>query len=161
VELAGRRVAGQTDPQGYTLPRLCCTRSLFTCKNIAGKSWGTSPRIIRWLYLLVVRPILTYGAIAWGDRARLSTTKVKLHKLQRIACVCMTGAMRTCPTVALEVLMEVTPLHIVIKMKRKATLIRIAGAGNDCNLTSKDAESLKRVILLLMQPRDEMPAQHS
>jgi len=73
----------------------------------------------------------------------------------------MTGAMRTCPTVALEVLMEVTPLHIVIKMKRKATLIRIAGAGNDCNLTSKDAESLKRVILLLMQPRDEMPAQHS
>jgi len=31
---------------------------------------------------MVVRPILTYGAIAWADRARLSTTKVKLHKLQ-------------------------------------------------------------------------------
>jgi len=42
-----------------------------------GKSWGTSPRIIRWLYLIL---ILTYGVIAWGDRARLSTTKVKLHK---------------------------------------------------------------------------------
>jgi len=60
---------------------------------------------------------------------------------QRIACVCMTGAMRTCPTAALEVLMEVTPLHIVIAMKRKATLIKTDGAGNDCNLTSKDAES--------------------
>jgi len=92
-----------------------CTRALFTCRKIAGKSWGTSPRIIRWLYLMVVRPILTYGAIAWGDRAHLSTTKVKLHKLQRMACV------------------------------RKATLIRIEGAGNDYNLPSKDAESLKRV----------------
>jgi len=45
-------------------------------------------------------------------------------------------------------------------MKRKAILIRIEGAGNDCNLTSKDAKSLKRDIPLLMQPRDEMPAEH-
>jgi len=72
----------------------------------------------------------------------------------------MTGAMRTCPTAALEVLMEVTPIHIVIEMKRKATLIRIEGAGNGCNLTSKDAENLKRDIPLLMQQRDEMPAEH-
>jgi len=72
----------------------------------------------------------------------------------------MTGAVRTCPTAALEVLMEVTPLHIVIEMKRKATLIRIEGVGNDCNLTRKDAESLKRDIPLLIQPRDEMPAEH-
>jgi len=72
----------------------------------------------------------------------------------------MAGAMRTCPTVALEVLMEVTPLHIVIEMKRKATLIRIKGSGSDCNLTSKDVESLKRDIPLLMQPRDKMPAEY-
>jgi len=45
-------------------------------------------------------------------------------------------------------------------MKRKATLIGIEGAGNDCKLTSKDAESLKRDITLLMQPRDDMPAEH-
>jgi len=38
-------------------------------------------------------------------------------------------------------------LHIVIEMKQKATLIRIEGAGNDCNLTSKDAETLKGDIL--------------
>jgi len=68
----------------------------------------------------------------------------------------MTGAMRTCPTAAQEVLMKVTPLHIVIEMKRKATLKRIEGAGNDCNLTSKDAESLKRDNPSLMQPRDEI-----
>jgi len=39
--------------------------------------------------------------------------------------------MPTCLTAALEVLMEVTPLHIVIEMKRKVTLTRIEGAGND------------------------------
>jgi len=44
----------------------------------------------------------------------------KLHELQRMAFVCMTGAMCTSPTAALEVLMEVTPLHIVIERKQKA-----------------------------------------
>jgi len=72
----------------------------------------------------------------------------------------MTEAMRTCPTAALKVLMEVTQLHFVIEMKRKVTLIRIEGPGNDCNLASKDAERLKRDIPLLLQPRDEMPAEH-
>jgi len=113
-----------------------CTRALFTCRNIAGKSWGTSPRIIRWLYLMVVRPILTYGA----------KPRVIEHALAPLRRNSISFRVRTCPTVALEVLVEVTPLHIVTEMKRKATLIRIEGAGNDCNLTSKDAESLKRDI---------------
>jgi len=110
-----------------------CTRALFTCINIAGKSWGTSPRIIRWLYLMVVRPILTYGA----------KPRVIEHALAPLRRNSISFRVRTCPTVAL---VEVTPLHIIIEMKRKATLIRIEGAGNDCNLTSKDAESLKRDI---------------
>jgi len=42
-----------------------CTRALFTCRKIAGgKSWGTS--LLRWLYLMVVRPILTYLANSLG-----------------------------------------------------------------------------------------------
>jgi len=61
---------------------------------------------------------------------------------------------------SLEVIMEVTPLHIVIEMKRKATLIRIEESGNDCTLTSMDAESLRRDIPLLLQLRDEMPDEH-
>jgi len=57
-----------------------CTRALFTCINIAGKSWGTSTRIIRRLYLMVVRPILTYGAIVWCDRAPLRRNSISCRE---------------------------------------------------------------------------------
>jgi len=105
-----------------------CTRALFTCRKIAGKSWGTLPRKIRWMYFMVVRPILTYGAIAWGDRARISTTKVKLHKLQRMACVCMTGAIRTSPTAALEVLKHIHKFNTPSQRNMSTTSWQVANS---------------------------------
>jgi len=139
-----------------------CTRALYTCRSIAGKSWGTAPKILRWLYVMVVRPMLTYGAIAWGGRVQLITVQKQLQKLQRMACVCITGAMRTCPTVAIEVLMELTPLHKFIELQRKATLLRMAmeGVGNNCILSQRDADMLSGELPLLVQPRDEMAAEY-
>ncbi|XP_049304030.1 uncharacterized protein LOC125776332 [Bactrocera dorsalis] len=54
---------------------------------------------------------------------------MRLSRLQRLACVCMTGAMRTCPTAALEVLLELTPLHIVIGQVAKHSLLQITAEG--------------------------------
>ncbi|XP_052842614.1 uncharacterized protein LOC128256356 [Drosophila gunungcola] len=110
---------------------------------------------------MIVRPILTYGALAWGKRAKLISMQNQLGKLQRLACVCMTGAMRTCPTAALEVLMELTPLHYVIDIQRKATLLRISteGTGSGCILNSRDATNLLGEVPLILHPRDEMTAE--
>jgi len=111
---------------------------------------------------MVVRPMLTYGTIAWGDRVQLTTVQKQLHKLQRMACVCITGAMRTCPTAAIEVLLEFTPLHTFIGLQRKATLLRMAmeGVGNNCILSQRDADALSSELPLLIQPSDEMPAEY-
>ena len=131
-----------------------CTKLLMTCRNIAGKSWGCKPQILRWLYTTVVQPSLTYGAVAWGGRVQLSTTKKQLSTLQRLACLTITGAMRTAPTAALEVLLELTPLHIVIEQSRTATLLRIPLEGPNGIMTANQAQELSKDLPILLVNRD-------
>lgn len=42
---------------------------------------------------IVVRPRLSYGVVAWACRAGLNTVRIAIAKLQRLACICITGAM--------------------------------------------------------------------
>ncbi|XP_036347463.1 uncharacterized protein LOC118756832, partial [Rhagoletis pomonella] len=67
------------------------------------------------MYDAVSKPILTYAAPVCWKKVEMKSTQAKLSKLQRLACVGITGAMRTTPTAALEVLLDLLPLHIVIK----------------------------------------------
>ncbi|EDV99493.1 GH23756 [Drosophila grimshawi] len=63
---------------------------------------------------------------------------------------------------ALEALMELTPLHHIIRLKQKATLVRISaeGVGGNHILSHKDAQLLSYELPLLTQPRDEMAAEY-
>uniref|UniRef100_A0A170VB71 Reverse transcriptase n=1 Tax=Triatoma infestans TaxID=30076 RepID=A0A170VB71_TRIIF len=72
-------------------------RALMVCRRVAGKSWGCPPRILIWMYTMLVRPIITYGAVAWYSRTNLEKVEKILDKVQRLACLCTTGAIRTCP----------------------------------------------------------------
>jgi hypothetical protein len=75
-----------------------------------GETWGLQPHVVYWIYTAVVRPI-TYGATVRWPRVRLKTSKAELGKLQRLACLGITGAMRTAPTAALEILLGL--LHCI------------------------------------------------
>jgi hypothetical protein len=85
-----------------------------------GKTLGLQPHIVHWIYTAVVRPIITYGDTVWWPRARLKTSKAELSKWQRLACLGITGAMRTSPTAALEILLGLTPLHLQTEEEAKA-----------------------------------------
>lgn len=89
--------------------------SIWTCRKLMGRNWGIRPKLARWMYDAISKPILTYAAPVWWKKAEVKSTQAKLSKLQRLACVGITGAMRTAPTAALEVLLDLPPLHIVIK----------------------------------------------
>jgi hypothetical protein len=54
---------------------------------------------------MVVRPIVTYAATVWSPRVKFRTSRAELSKLQRVACLGITGAMRTAPPAAIEVLL--------------------------------------------------------
>ena len=134
------------------------TRALMTCRSIAGKKWGCSPKILLWIYTAIVRPMITYGAVIWAERTQLSTQARELHKLQRLACVCISGAMRTCPTASLEVLLGLTPLHLHIQMQARRSIFRMAGSMSEAGscLNRRKIDILSRRYPELLIPRDNM-----
>jgi len=93
--------------------------ALWTCKSFVGKNWGISPKMMLWMYTAIVRPMLTYGSFIWYKEAEKISFRIRLNKLQRLACILATGAMRTTPTAALEILLNLPPLHLFMKSQAK------------------------------------------
>jgi len=89
------------------------------CRRIVGKTWGITPRIAHWIYTTIIRPMLTHGAVVWWPRVEL------LSSLQRLACLAITGAIRTTPTAAMEVLTGLLPLDIHVKQVAMSTCYRL------------------------------------
>ncbi|XP_055844735.1 uncharacterized protein LOC129911088 [Episyrphus balteatus] len=81
-------------------------------------------------------------------------------KVQRLACVCITGAMRTCPTAAMEVILDLTPLHLIIESAAKGAIMRFAkeGTGAGKCIGNREREFLSRSSEenFLDFPRDAM-----
>ena len=50
---------------------------------------------------------------------------MKLSKLQRSACLAITGAMKTIPTAATEVLLGLPPLHLMTEAEVQAGIYRL------------------------------------
>ena len=101
------------------------TQAFWACRRLIGRTWGLSPRIINWLYTMMVRPIVTYAAIVWWTKTTQTSTALKCEKLQRMVCLAITGAMRTCPTAAMEKIIGLTPLHLHIQEVAACCLLRI------------------------------------
>ena len=58
--------------------------------------------------------MIAYGAVVWRPKSKQTTAKIKLSQLQRVACLSITGAMRTTPTRAMEVMVCLPPLDIYL-----------------------------------------------
>jgi hypothetical protein len=52
-----------------------------------------------------IRPLLTYGSMVWWPRVSYNVSRMKISKLQRLACLAITGVTKMTPTVAMEVLL--------------------------------------------------------
>ncbi|XP_061729791.1 uncharacterized protein LOC133534609 [Cydia pomonella] len=99
------------------------------CRTAYGKTWGLNPKVLRWIYTMMVRPIILYGCLAWWPRTLKSSCRETLMKIQRTACMAITGAFRTTPTAAMEVLLDLPPLHLVIQSEARKSLHRLALTG--------------------------------
>jgi hypothetical protein len=81
-----------------------------------------------WIYTVAIRPIVTYAATVWWSKVKFKTSKVELSKLQRMACLRITGAMKTAPTAAVEVLIGLPLLHLQLEAKARAGIYRLYGS---------------------------------
>ena len=94
-----------------------------------GKTWGLKPKMTNWLYITVVRPIITYASLVWWPKVEQRTAQNKLQRLQRLACLAITGAMHTCPTAAMEALIGLLPLYLHIRREAMSCATRLAILG--------------------------------
>jgi hypothetical protein len=91
-------------------------KALMACKGLIGKSWGLQPRMIHWIYTAVVRPMMTYASFVWWPKLEQKMAQQTLAKIQRLATLSMTGCKRSSPSIALDILLDLPPLHeFVIK----------------------------------------------
>jgi hypothetical protein len=74
-------------------------RAFLTCNGTFGKIWGLKPKVLHWIYIMIIRPILTYGSVVWWTRVD-SISRMELNELQRLACMAIMVAMKTTPTAA-------------------------------------------------------------
>jgi hypothetical protein len=86
---------------------------------------GTETKVVCWIYTAVVRPIAIYAANIWWPRVKFKTSQAELSKLQRMACLGITGVMRTAPTAAMEVLLGLPPLHLYVEVEAKIRYYRL------------------------------------
>lgn len=101
-------------------------RALFTCQRMVGSTWGLKPELTNWIYKSIVRPIVSYAALVWWPRAKLVSGQLALGKLQRTACLSITGASRSCPTAALQVILDLPPLEIFLESEAARWALRVA-----------------------------------
>ncbi|CAH2108833.1 unnamed protein product [Euphydryas editha] len=138
------------------------TISFWQCRRMIGKTWGLSPKIVLWLYTAVIRPIICYGAVVWWPRTKLITARNKLQSFQRLACLAITGAMRTTPTAALEVMLNLPALHLFIRQEAASTAVRLKTLHLWKGDLSPQAEVLNEVMEkepMLLAVSDKLPKQ--
>jgi hypothetical protein len=100
-------------------------KAVWTCRGTFRKTWGLKPRVIYWIYTVGVRPIVTYAATVCWARVKLKRIQADFSKLQKMACLGITAAMRTAPTAAIEVLLGLPPLQLQVRAEAKAGNYRL------------------------------------
>jgi hypothetical protein len=80
-------------------------RASWTCRGIFYKIWGVKPRVMDWIYAMVIRPILTYSSMVWWPRVRYNVSMTQINKLHRLTCLATTDVMKMTQRAAMEVLL--------------------------------------------------------
>lgn len=99
--------------------------AFWTCRNSFGRNWGLPSKAILWIYEAVVRPMLTHGCVVWWPRVDIKCARKELSEVQRLVCICITGAMKTTATAAMETLMALPPIQTSVKSKAFASADRL------------------------------------
>jgi hypothetical protein len=58
-------------------------RALWICRSTFDKTRGLKPRVVRWIYSVVIRPVSTYGTTVWCPRVKYNVNRTDLSKLYR------------------------------------------------------------------------------
>ena len=91
--------------------------------HMTRNNWGPKPKLMRWAYTGIVRPMLCYGAMIWGHRA--PELIEKFRRINRMAMNTFANFPKSTPTAALEVMLDIMPLHLFCTQEAVAARVRL------------------------------------
>ena len=87
--------------------------------------WGPQPKLMRWSYTGIVRPMVSYAAMTWAHQTETPATVERMRNLNRTAMNTMVKVPRSTPTQGMEIILDITPLHLHVQKEGLATYIRL------------------------------------
>jgi len=101
---------------------------LWACRRASGAR-ALKPKVVHWLYVATVRPSISFASLVWRPDRQTTSAKKRLSKVQRFACLGITGAIRTTPTGSMEALTGLPPLDVVIQGEASSAAHRLWSLG--------------------------------
>ena len=98
---------------------------LMKMANITRSYWGPKPKLMKWAYTGIVRPTLSYAAVSWGHTIEDDAIITPLRRLNRLAMSTITKVPRSTPTQAMEIILDILPLHLHIMKEGLSTYLRL------------------------------------
>ena len=98
---------------------------LMKMANLTHSYWGPKPKLMRWMYTGIVRPTVSYAAMVWAHQTEHQSIIDKLETLQRMAINTMVKIKRSSPNKGLEIILDITPLHLHIRKEGLAAYLRL------------------------------------
>ena len=104
--------------------------SLMQCNRAVGPTWGLSPKVCRWIYTSVIRPILSYSVVVWIRALNNGNNTRKLERVQGMALRYMTGAFPSTPFKALNYLTNIPSITFFLRGEAAKGASRLQGYGD-------------------------------
>ncbi|XP_054085715.1 uncharacterized protein LOC128921627 isoform X1 [Zeugodacus cucurbitae] len=118
--------------------------ALYCCRGAIGKRWGLSPKVVLWLYVTIIKPIMFYGVVVWWRAFEKVTLAKQLERVQRAALIGISGALRTTPTMALNAILHVASVDIAGRCTAAKVAVRLRDAGYMSGTKQGHSEILRR-----------------
>ena len=98
---------------------------LMKMANLAKATWGPKPKLMRWVFRCVVRPMIVYGSVVWAHEANRPKYSEMLRHVNRMAICTYTKFPRSTPTRMLEIATDTFPLHLYLVKEALCAFIRL------------------------------------
>ena len=98
---------------------------LMKMASITYSYWGPKPKLMRWMFTGIVRPMISYAAMTWGHQIDCPDMENALERLNRAAMNTMVKVPRSTPNKGLEIILDLMPLHLHIQQEGLAAFLRL------------------------------------
>ena len=114
---------------------------LWACRRACGVRWGLRPKVVHWLYVAIIWLTVSFTCLVWWPGCQTASAKKKLSKVQRLACLGITGAIHMTPAGAMEALVGLPLRDLVIKGEARSAAHRLWSLGSWSYLHLQQAHS--------------------